>query len=513
MKLRYKLLTVLAVASITLPLASCDSGGNSTSPLESAAKYLYDMYKNETGAVLKDFERVSTVTYDSTSYDVTWKVTIEEGGIAKAVEVGATDNEKHATTIKVNYGETMTKKTGFDLTATVTDGSNTIDKTFKGLYVPKYLVPPTDDTKSVEDLANTPPADDSVMYYVKGIWVPTGADTDQYGNGYLYDTEGNRLTVYGMAPTIDSFTFTPTTETVGQYTFNNPKGFQELKDKFSVGDEVTLGMVYSSKYKNYYTYFKEKNRSKDASDLTYTLKTNAVDSHGTISLDKTSGKYGDKITATITPSEGYKVKTVTYNGTALAPLTATTCTFKIEPGTNIVEATFIDANTVATSFGITPENLLGWSGSNVAYPSAETEKQVAVWDDTSVTFKYNQVSCYGDGIQTRIKTAKDTPDDPAYLYNTTAFSTEIASITIKPNAKFDDLNDKGELAYKGVWSISFATSSITTKPTTFAGTFNAESGEITINCEVSGAKYFRIDHTTSGAVYVDEVIVNYKVAQ
>ena len=62
-------------------------------------------------------------------------------------------------------------------------------------------------------------------------------------------------------------------------------------------------------------------------------------SHGTVKADKTSGSAGDIVTVTVTPEEGYIVKSVTVNGEALTAGTDGKYTFTIE-GDSVIQATF-----------------------------------------------------------------------------------------------------------------------------------------------------------------------------
>ncbi len=357
------------------------------------------------------------------------------------------------------------------------------------------IVEPKPVEKTVNELADAAPtADRAEMYHVKGVWVPTGNETDKYGNGFLADKEsGKKLQVYGMAPTKDAFTYDGKA-----YTFKNPQKFQELKTSFAAGDEITLGMVYSTQYKNYYTYFIEKNA--EASTISYNVTAEVDETKGSVVLSATTGVYGTEITATVTANAGFKVDQVTYNGTTLQG-TDGAYKFTVAPGENKVKATFLSEDAVVTKFTLTAANLLGYAGSNVNYPAVgETVTKTVSDSGETIDFKYNQIGGYGKGIQTRIK---DT--DKALLFNSTPFSYEIESITIVKNSEWTG---------KGVWSFSFGTAAIETLPATFAGTVNKDStgDSLTIACDVPGAKFFRFDHTVSGGVNVDEIIVNFKVA-
>ena len=163
------------------------------------------------------------------------------------------------------------------------------------------------------------------------------------------------------------------------------------------------------------------------------------------------------------------------------------------------------AEPVIEKFEMTPENFLDWKGpgseNNVAYPSVGTHPTKNVkYETQEVTFEYCQVACYGDGLQFRIKDS-----DTSFIYNSTPFAKEIASVTIVPNAKWTNANAS--------FGVAFGTEAITDTPTDYAATLvtTGEGYETqVINCNVEGATYLRFNHITSGAVYIDKIIVTYK---
>ncbi len=61
--------------------------------------------------------------------------------------------------------------------------------------------------------------------------------------------------------------------------------------------------------------------------------------NGTVEADKTSGIYGDTVTVTVTPAEGYVVKSVTVNGTAITADSDGKYTFEIQED-SVIQATF-----------------------------------------------------------------------------------------------------------------------------------------------------------------------------
>ena len=354
--------------------------------------------------------------------------------------------------------------------------------------------------KTVAELSATPPTEQStVIYEVVGVWVPTGNDSDQYGNGLLVDqTTGASLVIYGMAPTVSAFSYAG-----GVYTFTNPKQFQSLKTSFTAGDKIKLGLAYSTQYKNYYSYFIS--REDVSANIKYTATVDTGITNGTISLSKSTDLvYGEEVTVTPSPSAGYKVDKIEHNGTAIAAGTDGSYKFKVTAGPNVVSAEFVDEAAVADKLVITAENLLGWSSSSgdIGYQTTDITKELVISGNDKVTLSYLEIACYGDGLQMRYDT-KNTPNLHTNIFNTTAFKLEIESITLVATS--------GKTS-KGVLSIAFGTEQLTEAPEEYADTFELADETKTIDCNVAGAHYFRIDHTSStGAMYIQSITINFKV--
>ena len=352
---------------------------------------------------------------------------------------------------------------------------------------------PEVEATTLDALADSAPTQSfKVIYEVTGVWVPTGAETDAFGNGYLVDpVSGKKLVIYGMAGSKDKmFTWNSGTKAYNQP--ENPKEFQTVKTNFAAGDKIKLGVSYTTQYANYYSYFIEK--VTDKSEISYNLSVTAGE-NGSATLSTETGTYGQEVTVNITPDAGYKIASVAINGVALPADESGAYKFEVSPLGNHVEVEFIGQNVVATSYELTPDNFVK------KYASGSTVTTLShTFGTETVEFKYVQMSNQGKGIQSRIESDSKIA---AYLYNSNSFEGEIESVQIVRNSNFTNA--------KSVWSISFGTEAITEKPSSFAGTYTSTS-EDTVTCDVAGAKYFRIDHTTAGAVYVDKIIVNYKAA-
>ena len=194
--------------------------------------------------------------------------------------------------------------------------------------------------KVIDDLVDNPPENLTAIYEVIGIWVPTGNASDQYGNGKLIDkSSGKELVIYGMAPTEDAFSYNSDT---GVYAFTNPKAFQSIKDQFAAGDEIKLGVAYSSQYKNYYSYFIS--REEVSANILYEASLTFDNEKGSASLSKTSDLvYGEEVTITATPAATFKIGTVKFNGVEINK-TGEDYKFKTVVGKNEVEVNFVPEN-------------------------------------------------------------------------------------------------------------------------------------------------------------------------
>lgn len=339
--------------------------------------------------------------------------------------------------------------------------------------------------KTIDDLTTTAPEDSKTMFKVSGIWEHTGNDSDVHGNGNLIDpVSGKSLVVYGVAPTNEAFTYD---ENKG-FQFTNPKKFQDIKSNFTSGDKLTLGMVYNPTFKNYYTYFISKDA--DKSTFTYNVEIGTFE-HGTITADKMTGTYGEKVTLTVTPETNYAVEFIKLNGIAVTP-TEGVYSFEIVVGKNVITAGFVSAATPVVSATLTVETM-----SLDKYPTAEAEGTV-VDGRNSIGFKYFNFGNYGDGIQVRNKKGN------GYLFTTNETIGEIESLTITKNVKWT--SSAGLI-------VTFGTTALET-----AGTATADGANVifkdttTMANTVTGAKYLRFDYTGSGAIYIDSITINFKTA-
>lgn len=319
-------------------------------------------------------------------------------------------------------------------------------------------------------------------------------DNTTYGNGMIYDkTTGESLKLYGLTGTKTALS---TNENA--WSFKNPQDYETtVADQFETGDEIVIYGVYDN-----YNGTKEimgvfDSVATDKSEITYTVTAAVGIENGSISFDKNSGIYGEEVTITLTPDEGFNVGSVTVNGNQISP-TEDVYKFNIVPGANEVSATFVDESIVYSSFEITSTNL-GLGGSY-----GDGSKSLNV-ESNNVGISWIQLMDSGNGMQWRYKS-----QTASTIWNTTEFPYAISSIELNWHPF-----TSGSLSNstKADLSVTFGTSEITENGTEKDVTFTTGETKETIICDVDGAKYFRINHgTESGTFYIDSIVINYVAA-
>lgn len=215
-----------------------------------------------------------------------------------------------------------------------------------GIIVPK--VTPAEEPEPVSAtiadlLAKTAPEHDKV-YTVSGIW--EAGKGDAYGNGYLTDAEtGLSLRVYGATKTASALKFDGSSGSP-VFTFTNPQD--------SAAWDVANGQLVTMKALNaYYTKTNSPQiqgivTSNAAATATYTASVAPVE-NGNVVLSKTEGiAFGEEITVTATPAEGYKVDSMAVTDAQGIKHVIADGKFKATV-VNKVEVTFALANEEVTS--------------------------------------------------------------------------------------------------------------------------------------------------------------------
>ena len=179
------------------------------------------------------------------------------------------------------------------------------------------------------------------LYRVTGI-LEDKDPTDAYANAYLTDPEtGKSLQIYGISDTRDAIVADG--EAI---VFTNPQhgSVAPLKD-IPNGVEVTMDIIRCVGYNNYTAIMVEYDETVDQNDKYKVTIPEATEvKNGTVSVDKTEAAYGETVTVTVTPNEGYQVNSVAAK-TAYGTVTAK----KGEDGKYTFAATVV--NNVVVSIG------------------------------------------------------------------------------------------------------------------------------------------------------------------
>ncbi len=148
-----------------------------------------------------------------------------------------------------------------------------------------------------------------VEYKVEGIW--ENGKGDDYGNGYLTNPEtGKSIQVYGSTATETAIEFNGLTGSP-LYVFTNPKDAKTTLKDLKNGMKVTanaLNITYvSSDGKKITPEVALVVKKTEAVETKYAASAAAVE-NGTVELSKTADlAYGEEVTVTATPNEGFKV--------------------------------------------------------------------------------------------------------------------------------------------------------------------------------------------------------------
>ena len=452
-------------------------------------------------------------------------VTVEEIDVAKALEIGAAladnaDSEaKYAITgyvVKVTYEYSDTNKNmSFTLGATA-DATETVTVYKTSLadgtastsvvggskvkvtgYIEKYVKDETTTievvsgtTEIVKDGSDIDPDDLTVtdatvaqasaidgglegkkLYRITGI-IEGLNHTDAYGNAYLTDPEtGKTVQVYGLTGTDDNKVFDTSASTDSKF-FVNPKDAVTSLADVNNGDEVTVRVawcVYNSKTEIFGVL-----ESHKASTNTYTVGLNTPE-NGTVTADKTAYAYGETVTLTVTPSEGYEVKSVVAKDAADKSITVT----QGETGYTFA-ATCV--NNVTVTFDAIPEGTVRtvtWDCTSGAGPSAATAT------DTEFTATIGTQSVKMGCVNVKAGSGYmflSSKTGAAYAYSKDALPGSIQSITIKvPSGASAD----------AVYSVVVGSSALSEETTT-AGVNVKPGSEYTFTFDSTGSNYFQI---------------------
>jgi uncharacterized protein YjdB len=371
-------------------------------------------------------------------------------------------------------------------TVGVTAASVALTKT---VAVTIALLPGTTAT-TIADLLALTASDTTHLYQVSGI-LEGLSHTDTYGDVYLTDpTTGKTITVYGSTTTASSVTYSG-----GVLSYVSPKDAVTALASYNNGELVTLNCIYiyfggkSSEIEGFFT-------AHVADTTGYNVTVDAT-TNGTVTPDITTAAYGQIVTLTVTPADGYVVDAISVKnaqGKSIIPTVnagdSTKYTFSATC-VNEVIVTFKVYSAFVSSLNLTVDTLSLAS-------SAYTASQTATISGVGIT----AIGCgnYGTGIQMRLSTTTGNSD----IYNTTATPSAIKSIVITLNTS------KGGIT-KNLFAISGGTSAITSAVNSDEVAFVSGQLVYTANyTQVSGFTFFNFGHTitNTGSFYVDSVVVN-----
>lgn len=316
----------------------------------------------------------------------------------------------------------------------------------------------------------------TTLYKVTGVI--EAMEGDDYGNAMLVDPEtGDYITVYGNTTTMSAFTVTD-----GEVSYTNPKDAKTTLADIHDGDKITVLCVYDY-YANTSTHELLCVTTDHAPyEGTVDIKLPTALEHGSVTATKTEAAWGEEITLTVTPDENYAINSVKVDhGYASETLIEAPYTFTAR-SINEVTVELRDTSVVAESLTITQEDV----------PAKYDSEQMFTVD--GIVFKSNNLGgTYGNGIQTKVG---------AYIYNETALPSAIESIvfTFHGNQTNENSGD----------SVNFGTSAMTEEgEANNLVKWTSGTPTVTVDCDVEGATFFRIDHTLKGAIYLESIVINY----
>ena len=215
--------------------------------LDKAYSYLKQYYMNANNVTKNSYNVIANVP----NATLTWSLEVTSGD-QNAVSLGT----EKVTINKVEYYEvtisqTPSAETFYKLTATVSVGSLS-----KQMVYERSVPAVKEGGVTIADLvANKPTGNLDEVFEVTGIW--TAKDgmapaSNTYGNGFLSDEEGNKITIYGLSGTEACLSFD---EATGVYKYSNSKDFPTLG--INDGAVLKVKMVYTVQYDNYSAYLVE----------------------------------------------------------------------------------------------------------------------------------------------------------------------------------------------------------------------------------------------------------------
>lgn len=329
---------------------------------------------------------------------------------------------------------------------------------------------------------------EGVLYTIKAVIGEVTNTT--YGNSTLYDADtGESIVLWGLSGDETSLT----QDDEGVWSFDNPQDYSEnVAGQFETGDEIIIQGIYYLYSTSYLTtpefmgVFLGVNRSVD--DIAYAITIDDSIENGSVSLSSSTGTYGEWITVTATPDEGYNLTGLTVNGANTSTDEEGNSGFNVVPGPNVVSATF--SNEATTSVAITTDVL---NIPSQSYTDGDVSLQV---DGTTVGLSFVELGNYTHGIQWRTGNSATSA-----LWNTSAFPYAIESITFNFNSYQSSTVSR--------LAVSFGTSEITENASTTDVAYTNNATDVTVTALDTSSTFFRINHSVAGAFYFDSIVINF----
>ena len=169
-------------------------------------------------------------------------------------------------------------------------------------------------------------------------------------------------------------------------------------------------------------------------------------------------------------------------------------------GECVVTVKEIVPNPDVTTFTLTPANLLGFAGENVAYTADAKRVYLEGYKFVAAgcgAYKNASAAAGSDGIQMRTNSSTGT----SKIYNGTAFEKGIKELVLNWAAS-KDVSNKDYHLFVEFSNVADFSTLVGTK---INAKFTAKELKVT---PTASAKYFRITHANMGAVYLDSIVVN-----
>ena len=336
-------------------------------------------------------------------------------------------------------------------------------------------------TTTIDAILDGTTDDGNTIYQITGII--EGRDlTNEYGNAYLTDPEtGSSIQLYGLSSNMSAFSMDGT-----DLKYTNLKDAATELTEVTNGSKVTVNVQWSANYHNAYSVYV----SHEAYTANYDIEVAAVE-NGTVTPSVETAAYGAEVTLTCTPNSGYavdKVVLTNYKGnTTLAAEEDGTYKFTVA-AKNLITVTFRDTS-VQTLKATIDADTLGLTGSY-----AEGTSNLSVdGTDVALSYEYLMKNSGNGAIQMN--------KGQSIVRNTAATPYEIDSIELHFNS--------GNTVNKARLAVTFGTAELTTAAEEGTIAYDAANLVQTIDCDVEGATFFRVEHTTSNVLYLDSIVINF----